>query len=68
VRKDLLAGSGKPLDGEFFQAFADPVQARRGPGVFKRKNEEDAAWGKRGRAAGNGRGALPGGRICRQKK
>jgi len=46
------------LDGEFFEAFANPVQAGRGSGVFKRKDEEDAAWRQQGARAGDGRSGL----------
>jgi len=58
VRIDLLAGGGKFLDGEFLEAFANPVEARRCAGIFKRKNEEDPALRKRRGAGRCGGSAL----------
>src|SRR5580704_2271634 len=61
VRVDLLSRRGKPLDGEFFHAFANPFQAWSSVDPFKRENEIDAFGGKR-RARGSRlrRGALSG--------
>jgi hypothetical protein len=39
---NLLAAGGERLNGEFLEAFAEPVQARRCPRVFKGENQIDA--------------------------
>ncbi len=55
VRIDLVTGIGKILDGEFFQAFAEPVEAWGGAGVFEREDEVDALLGgDGGRSTGGG--------------
>ncbi len=38
----LLACSGKALDGEFFQSFAEPVEARTRSIIFEWKHQKDA--------------------------
>src|SRR5580704_1465917 len=45
ARIDLGTGIGKILDGEFFQALAEPVEAWGGAGVFEREDQVDALLG-----------------------
>ena len=65
---DLLAGRGKLLDGEFLETLTNPIQARRGAGIFKGKDEVDAALRKIRSAARGGRNALPARQPSREKK
>src|SRR5215472_8936464 len=42
----LLASGAQPLDGQLFQPFAKPVQARIGAFIFKWKNQENSLRGR----------------------
>jgi hypothetical protein len=45
---DLFASVGQILDGEFFEALAEPIEAGRRAVVFKRENEVETLLGARG--------------------
>jgi len=52
VRIDLLPAGGQRLNGEFFEAFAEPIEARRCASVLKGEDKVDAGLGC---AVGSGR-------------
>src|SRR6266403_4377801 len=45
VRIDLLPAGGQRLNGEFFEAFAEPIEARRCASVLKGEDKVDAGLG-----------------------
>jgi len=49
VRIHLLAGSRQPLDGQFLQALAEPIQSWGCARIFKRKNQIDPLLVRGGR-------------------
>src|SRR5258707_15817260 len=48
VRIHVLARRRKPLDGQLFEALAEPFQSRRCACIFKRKNQVDSLLGTSG--------------------
>ena len=42
VRINLLPGGRKPLNGQLFQSFAEPIKARTCAGIFERKDQENS--------------------------
>ncbi len=50
VRIHLLTGCRQTLDGQLLQALADPIQSRRRPRIFKRKDQINSLLMSIGRA------------------